>query len=88
MHLSCRRRQTSVLLHLGRIQLSCPCRDSPLLPHTQLFLGDTNRTIAETPMNQASSRSHCVFTVAIEARRPGQDTVSWQWEGVGWGAQG
>ena len=26
-----------------------------------LFLGDTNRTIAETPMNPASSRSHCVI---------------------------
>ncbi|CAG9461013.1 unnamed protein product [Pedinophyceae sp. YPF-701] len=40
-----------------------------------LFLGDTNRTIASTPMNMASSRSHCVFTVALEARRPGSDTV-------------
>ena len=28
-----------------------------------LFLGDTNRAIAETPMNMASSRSHCIFTV-------------------------
>ena len=35
-----------------------------------LFLGDTNRTIAETPMNLASSRSHCVFTVAVESRVP------------------
>jgi hypothetical protein len=33
-----------------------------------LFLGDTNRAIAETPMNQASSRSHCVFTISLEAR--------------------
>jgi len=29
-----------------------------------LFLGDTNRAIAETPMNLASSRSHCIFTVS------------------------
>jgi kinesin family protein 6/9 len=29
-----------------------------------LFLGDTNRAIAETPMNMASSRSHCIFTVS------------------------
>ncbi|XP_073485086.1 kinesin-like protein KIF6 [Aquarana catesbeiana] len=29
-----------------------------------LFLGDTNRMIAETPMNQASTRSHCIFTIA------------------------
>ena len=35
----------------------------------QLFLGDTNRTISETPMNQASSRSHCVFTIYMEARQ-------------------
>ncbi len=28
-----------------------------------LFLGDTNRAISETAMNQASSRSHCLFTV-------------------------
>ena len=40
-----------------------------------LFLGDTNRTISETPMNMASSRSHCIFTVYIESRKPGEDTV-------------
>ena len=30
-----------------------------------LFIGDTNRMIAETPMNQASTRSHCIFTVHV-----------------------
>jgi kinesin family member 6/9 len=40
-----------------------------------LFLGDTNRMIAETPMNLASSRSHCVFTMHLEARRPGESVV-------------
>lgn len=40
-----------------------------------LFLGDTNRTISETPMNQASSRSHCIFTIHLEARKAGEDTV-------------
>lgn len=40
-----------------------------------LFLGDTNRAIAETPMNMASSRSHCIFTVNVEARKAGADTV-------------
>ncbi|VEN62880.1 unnamed protein product, partial [Callosobruchus maculatus] len=30
-----------------------------------LFLGDTNRTIAETSMNEFSSRSHCIFTIHI-----------------------
>lgn len=33
-----------------------------------LFLGDTNRTIAETPMNEYSSRSHCIFTVYLSSR--------------------
>ncbi|KAJ8919562.1 hypothetical protein NQ315_002184, partial [Exocentrus adspersus] len=33
-----------------------------------LFLGDTNRTIAETPMNEYSSRSHCIFTMYITFR--------------------
>ncbi|XP_028652157.2 kinesin-like protein KIF6 [Erpetoichthys calabaricus] len=40
-----------------------------------LFLGDTNRMIAETPMNQASTRSHCIFTVHISSREPGSATV-------------
>eukprot|EP01035_Chromulina_nebulosa_P018171 gene18171-23829_t len=34
-----------------------------------LYLGDTNRAVAETPMNLASSRSHCIFTISIEARK-------------------
>lgn len=33
-----------------------------------LFLGDTNRIISETPMNLASSRSHCIFAVNVESR--------------------
>ena len=40
-----------------------------------LFLGDTNRAISETPMNLASSRSHCVFTVSMEARQAGSDVI-------------
>lgn len=40
-----------------------------------LFLGDTNRAISETAMNQASSRSHCLFTVYLEARQVGSDKV-------------
>mmetsp|Transcript_22980 Transcript_22980/g.38346 ORF Transcript_22980/g.38346 Transcript_22980/m.38346 type:complete len:951 (+) Transcript_22980:72-2924(+) len=40
-----------------------------------LFLGDTNRAIAETPMNMASSRSHCIFTISVEARVVGSDKV-------------
>ncbi|XP_039253438.1 kinesin-like protein KIF6 [Styela clava] len=40
-----------------------------------LFLGDTNRMIAETPMNQASTRSHCIFTIHITSREPGSATI-------------
>ncbi|GIL50863.1 hypothetical protein Vafri_6849 [Volvox africanus] len=40
-----------------------------------LFLGDTNRTISETPMNMASSRSHCIFTIHVEGRKVGEDLV-------------
>ena len=40
-----------------------------------LFLGDTNRAIAETPMNMASSRSHCIFTLSLEVRLTGADVV-------------
>lgn len=34
-----------------------------------LFLGDTNRAVAETPMNLHSSRSHCIFTIHIEQQK-------------------
>ena len=40
-----------------------------------LFLGDTNRAIAETPMNMASSRSHCIFTLSLESREEGSSVV-------------
>ena len=31
--------------------------------------------IAETPMNLASSRSHCIFTVSLESRKEGSSTI-------------
>lgn len=40
-----------------------------------LFLGDTNRAISETPMNLASSRSHCIFTISLEMRQAGSDVI-------------
>ena len=40
-----------------------------------LFMGDTNRAVAETPMNMASSRSHCIFSIAIECRLLNSDKV-------------
>lgn len=41
-----------------------------------LFLGDTNRAIAATEMNQNSTRSHCIFTIILEKRQAGADTVT------------
>jgi len=32
-----------------------------------LFIGDTNRVVSETPKNDASTRSHCIFVIQIEA---------------------
>ena len=40
-----------------------------------LFLADTNPAIAATEMNQNSTRSHCIFTVVLEKRTAGTDTV-------------
>ena len=41
-----------------------------------LFEGDTNRIIAATPLNPASSRSHCIFTIYIENIVGGKSTNS------------
>jgi len=41
-----------------------------------LFLGDTNRAIGETAMNLASSRSHCIFVLGLEARAVGSELVT------------
>jgi kinesin family protein 6/9 len=32
-----------------------------------LFIGDTNRVVSETPKNDASTRSHCIFVIQIES---------------------
>lgn len=32
-----------------------------------LFIGDTNRVVSETPKNDASTRSHCIFIIQLEA---------------------
>jgi kinesin family member 6/9 len=43
-----------------------------------LFIGDTNRVVSETPKNDASTRSHCIFIIQLEATQAGSDvkTVS------------
>jgi kinesin family protein 6/9 len=38
-----------------------------------LMLGDDNRVIAETPKNDASTRSHCIFMIQIESQKEGED---------------
>jgi kinesin family protein 6/9 len=38
-----------------------------------LMLGDENRVVAETPKNDASTRSHCLFMIQIESQKIGED---------------
>ena len=38
-----------------------------------LFIGDTNRVVSETPKNDASTRSHCIFVIQIESQKLGTD---------------
>ncbi|KAM6973293.1 kinesin-like protein KIF6 [Aplochiton taeniatus] len=60
-------------IHLRNLSLQQSANEEEAL--NLLFLGDTNRMIAETPMNQASTRSHCIFTVHVCGRQPGSATV-------------
>lgn len=50
-----------------------------------LFLGNVNRVTSETPANQASSRSHCIFTLTVESRGAGADGAA---DGVASGGAG
>lgn len=38
-----------------------------------LFVGDTNRIVCETPMNDVSTRSHCIFTIYLETKENGSE---------------
>ena len=38
-----------------------------------LMLGDDSRVVAETPKNDASTRSHCLFMIQIESQKIGED---------------
>ncbi|NXW67140.1 KIF6 protein, partial [Hirundo rustica] len=60
-------------IHLKNLSLQQATNEEEAL--NLLFLGDTNRMIAETPMNQASSRSHCIFTIYISSKEPGSATI-------------
>ena len=39
-----------------------------------LYTGDLNKILSETPMNRASSRSHCIFTIHFKGRDVGANT--------------
>lgn len=39
-----------------------------------MLIGDTHRVVCETPMNDSSTRSHCIFTFNIESCKHGSDT--------------
>ncbi|XP_077637982.1 kinesin-like protein KIF6 [Lonchura striata] len=60
-------------IHLKNLSLQQATNEEEAL--NLLFLGDTNRMISETPMNQASSRSHCIFTIHISSKEPGSATI-------------
>uniref|UniRef100_A0A3Q2G551 Kinesin family member 6 n=1 Tax=Cyprinodon variegatus TaxID=28743 RepID=A0A3Q2G551_CYPVA len=60
-------------IHLKNLSMQQSANEEEAL--NLLFLGDTNRMIAETPMNQASTRSHCVFTIHLCRREPGSATL-------------
>lgn len=57
---------TDEKIHLRNLSALPALTESEALNH--LFVGDTNRMIAETPSNPASSRSHCLFIVTVRAR--------------------
>ncbi|NXE24259.1 KIF6 protein, partial [Ardeotis kori] len=60
-------------IHLKNLSLQQATNEEEAL--NLLFLGDTNRMIAETPMNQASTRSHCIFTIHISSKEPGSAII-------------
>ncbi|XP_053880381.1 kinesin-like protein KIF6 isoform X3 [Malaclemys terrapin pileata] len=60
-------------IHLKNLSLQQATNEEEAL--NLLFLGDTNRMIAETPMNQASTRSHCILTIHISSKEPGSATI-------------
>ncbi|TRY54216.1 hypothetical protein DNTS_030478 [Danionella cerebrum] len=60
-------------IHLKNLSLQQSANEEEAL--NLLFLGDTNRMIAETPMNQASTRSHCIFTIHLRSKEVGSATV-------------
>ncbi|CEM22728.1 unnamed protein product [Vitrella brassicaformis CCMP3155] len=60
-------------IHLRNLSVNSAQNEEEAL--NLLFLGDTNRVVAETPMNDASTRSHCIFIIWVESHQAGSDAV-------------
>lgn len=60
-------------IHLRNLSVISAANEEEAL--NLLFVGDTNRMIAETPSNPASSRSHCIFIISISSRKNGEDVI-------------
>merc|ERR1719335_668680 len=60
-------------MHLRNLSVYPVQTEDDALNH--LFIGDTNRVVAETPMNDASTRSHCMFILWVDSTKPDSDTV-------------
>ncbi|KAJ3411076.1 Kinesin- protein 6 [Chytridiales sp. JEL 0842] len=60
-------------IHLSNLGLHKATTEEEAL--NLLFLGDTNRMIAETPSNPASSRSHCIFIIHLTTRLENSSTI-------------
>lgn len=60
-------------LHLKNLTIhSCTCEQEAI---DLLMMGNFIRQVSATPMNQASSRSHCIFTIAIECKDLENDVI-------------
>merc|ERR1719367_2200541 len=60
-------------IHLRNLSVNTAATEEDAL--NLLFLGDTNRVVAETPMNDASTRSHCLFIIWVDSMKAGSDVV-------------
>lgn len=56
--------------------LSVHLAPSEEVAHALLLQGQANRKVAETPVNQRSSRSHAVFTIYLTARKPKSEVIT------------
>ncbi|XP_064635817.1 kinesin heavy chain-like [Lineus longissimus] len=56
--------------------LSSHLAASEAVAQSLLLQGQANRKVAETPMNQRSSRSHAVLTVQLTSRKTGSDIIT------------